>query len=61
MTENSPRLFQKRGNAGGGAFFHNSIMGNFMVHQDRFETNLLQLFACQENSERFSIISAIIF
>jgi len=32
-----------------------------MVHQDRIETNLLQLFAQQENSEWFSIISAIIF
>jgi len=35
-------------------------MGNFMVHQDRFETNLLQLFAQQENTERLSILSAII-
>jgi len=40
---------------------HNSTMGNFMVYQDRFETNLLQLFVQQENSECFSIISAIIF
>jgi len=32
-----------------------------MVHQDRFETNLLQLFAQQENSEWFSIMSAINF
>jgi len=36
-------------------------MGNFMVYQDRIETNLLQLFAKQENSEWFSIISVIIF
>jgi len=41
--------------------FHNSIMGNFMVYQDRFETNLLQLFAQQEHSEWLSVISAIIF
>jgi len=32
-----------------------------MVHQDRIETNLLLLFAQQENSEWLSIISAIIF
>jgi len=31
--------------------FHNSIIGNFMVYQDRLETNLLQLFGHPENSE----------
>jgi len=31
--------------------FHKHIVGNFMVYQDRFETNLLQLFTQQENSE----------
>jgi len=36
-------------------------MGNFMVYQDRVETNLLQLFAQQENSEWFSVISINIF
>jgi len=41
--------------------FHYSIVGNFMVYQDRLETNLLQLFAQQENSEWFSIISVIVF
>jgi len=41
--------------------FHNSIVGNFMVYQDRLRTNLLQLFKHPENSERFYIISAIIF
>jgi len=34
--------------------FHNSIMRDFMVYQDRLETNLLQLFAYTENSEWFS-------
>jgi len=29
--------------------FHNNIVGNFMIYQDRFETNLLQLFVQQEN------------
>jgi len=29
-----------------------------MIYKDRLETNLLQLFAHQQNSERFSIISA---
>jgi len=31
--------------------FHNSITVNFMVYQDRLETNLLQLFGHPENSE----------
>ena len=31
--------------------FHNSIIGTFMVYQDRLETNLLQLFGHPENSE----------
>jgi len=33
------------------AAFHNSITGNFMVYQDRLETNSLQLFRHPENSE----------
>jgi len=41
--------------------FHNSIIGNFMAYQGRFETNLLQLFVHPESSEWFSIISGIIF
>jgi len=32
-----------------------------MIHQERIEANLLQLFVQQENSEWFSIISAIVF
>jgi len=32
-----------------------------MAYQDRLETNLLQLFQHQENSEWFSNISVIIF
>jgi len=32
-----------------------------MIYQDRLATNLLYLFAHPENSEWFSIISAIIF
>jgi len=32
-----------------------------MVYQDRIETNSLQLFTQQENSEWLSIISPIIF
>jgi len=31
--------------------FHDSITGNFMVCQDRLETNLLRLFRHPENSE----------
>jgi len=41
--------------------FHNNIIGNFMVYQDQFETNLLQLSAHPETSERFFIIFVIIF
>ena len=40
---------------------HNSIISNFMIYQDRIETNLLQLFAHPQNLEWFSIISVIIF
>jgi len=36
-------------------------VGNFILYQDRIETNLLQLFAQQENSKWFSIISAVVF
>ena len=41
--------------------FHNSIVGNFVVYQDRPEINLLQLFGHPENSEWFSIIYVILF
>jgi len=40
---------------------HNNIIGTCMVYQYGIETNLLQLFAHPEISERFSIISVIIF
>jgi len=36
--------------------FYNSIICNFIVYQERFETNLLQLFAHPEKSQRFSTI-----
>ena len=35
---------------------YESIIGNFMVYQDRLETYLLQLFAHPDTSEWFSII-----
>jgi len=38
-----PSVLSKGSNRGGGAF-HNSIIGEFMVYQDRLERNLLQLF-----------------
>jgi len=41
--------------------FYKIFIGNFMVSQDRIETNLLQPFAHPEISERFSIFSGIIF
>jgi len=40
---------------------YKSIVDNFMVYQNRIETNLLQLFAHLETSEWFAIISGIIF
>jgi len=42
---------------------HKSIISNFMIYQDRLETNLshLQLFAHISDSEWFSIITVIIF
>jgi len=39
-----PQLFHKGRNGGGGVFYK-SIIGSFMVYPDRFEINLLQLFA----------------
>jgi len=40
--------------------FHNSIIGNFVVYQDRLETNLLQLFTQTGASEWYSIMLVII-
>jgi len=40
---------------------HTSIVSNFMIYQDQFETNLLQLFAPTQNSGWFSIISVSSF
>jgi len=50
--------FQNGGN--GKVLFDNRITGNFTVYQDRLN-NSLQLFADTENSERFFIISVVIF
>jgi len=38
-----------RGSTGEEAPFHDNIIGNFVVDQDRLETDLLQLFARPEN------------
>jgi len=46
----APLPFQK-GATGAEVPFHTSIIGNFMVYQDRLETNLLQLFGHPQNSE----------
>jgi len=63
MPENGDIAFRlfKRGSTGAEVPFHNSILGNFMVYQDRLETNLLQLFVHPVNSEWLSVISVIIF
>jgi len=52
-----PQPFERGGNGGTGAL-HTSIINNFMIYQDHFETNSLQLFAHTKNSGWFSIISA---
>jgi len=52
--------FGKRTN-GADVPFHNSIIGIFVVYQNRIETEILKLCAHPENSEWFSVISVIIF
>ena len=39
---------------------YNIIIGNFIVYQDRIETDLLKLCVHPENLEWFSVISVII-
>jgi len=41
----------KTGAMGSEVPFHNSIIGNFMVYQERLEINLLQLLGHPDNSE----------
>jgi len=60
VTWHFPLLFE-RGSNGAQVPLNCSIINNFMIYQDRLETNLLQLFAHTENSERFSTLSVIIF
>jgi len=40
MAGHCPLCPSKRGEAVAKSSFHNSIIGNFMVYQDRLETNL---------------------
>jgi len=56
----APLTFPK-GATGTKVPFYNSIIGNFMVDQDRPETILLQLFGHSEKSEWFSAIFVVIF
>jgi len=51
----------EEGKRGRRCLFNNSIVCNFMICQDRLETNLLQLSAHPDTSEWFSMISVIIF
>ena len=53
-----PSALSKGGQGGQKCLSHNSIIGNFMVYQDRLESNSLQLFEHPENSE-FCIIFII--
>jgi len=50
-----------RGATGAEVPLYKSIIGYFMVNQDRLETALLQLFAHPDTSERFSVISVMNF
>jgi len=60
--ERSPWNLRIQGRATGAQLpLHNSILSNFMIHQDGLETNLLQLLAHTQNSGWFSIISVISF
>jgi len=52
--------FRKESN-GADVPFHNSIIGNFIVCQDRIETDLLKLCTHPENSEWFSVMFVVIF
>jgi len=49
----------RKGSNGADVPFHNSIIGNFIVYQDRIHTDLLKLCAHAENSEWFSVIFVI--
>jgi len=51
--------FQK-GAAGVEVPFHNSIIGHFIVYQDRLETYFLQVFVHPESSGWFSVIYVIL-
>jgi len=44
MTGALPPCPLKEGETGAQVPLHNSIISNFMIYQDRLETNLLQLF-----------------
>jgi len=46
-----PLLFQRGAATRAEVRFHNSTIREFMVYQDRLETNLLQLFRHPEISE----------
>jgi len=60
-TNYMPRYLPfRKGSNGADVSFHNNIIGNFIVCQDRIETDLLKLCAHPENSEWFSVISVII-
>ena len=49
--EHCPLCPFKRGAMGAEVPSHNSIIGNLMVYQDRFEINLLHVFGHPDNSE----------
>jgi len=51
MTGALSHMHFHKGRTGAEVPFYKSIRGNFMVYQDRFETNLLQLFAHPETLE----------
>ena len=61
MTTKLSPFFSKRRATGPEVSFHNRIIGNFIVYQDRIGRNLLKICVHPENSDWFSIISFITF
>jgi len=51
----TPETVDITGTIGGKVHFHNCIIAHFMVHKDRLEANILQLFAYPKKLEWFSV------
>jgi len=49
----------QQGKTGAEVPFHNSIIGNFMVYQDRLETNLLLMVTCFDAVRLFVLFTIL--